>query len=447
MLTIRNNQTVEGVTSFDFEATRGQALSARASEAWTRSPFSSVLRSLEMGTFDPLNVFGMQGDEFISQSEAARLMSAAGVNVDIKEPFISRKKLDVLVSQKQKEIIRKNTIARGPQDGLTHTLGLFTELGMTMVDPINIASAFVPVVGEARFLQLVNRFGKTGARAIRGTAEGAVGAALVEPLVAINATEEQADYGFTNSLLNVAFGAATGGGLHVVGGAIADAVGPAISQRLKARQAASMSERIAMADPKVRDAALKSSIASVSEGRRPNPDLFLKEDPAFMEVPPVRDMELPPVQHMDVPPVQRMDVPETPEQIDARMRAALRESQQDTRVLNGNQKLVDEMARLDSPESAFSADMRASQDGAVREPGIKAGFEEEYATELLADAEAVMVQNSEMLSAANPELKAAVGIGDDITVIPEIKQAVELAESAKLTERAIKALVACLGRG
>ena len=95
----------------------------------------------------------------------------------------------------------------------------------SVLDPLNIASAFIPAVGPARAATLASRYGKNGSRAVVGTIDGAVGAAVVEPLVIGAAIAEQdKDYGLMDSFLNVAVGSALGGGLHVGFGAISDKI-------------------------------------------------------------------------------------------------------------------------------------------------------------------------------------------------------------------------------
>jgi predicted ABC-type ATPase len=106
--------------------------------------------------------------------------------------------------------------------------GFGVGLGVSALDPINLASAFVPVVGQARWLaalRATSGLTRFGARAGLGAIEGAAGAAAVEPIVWGVARHEQADYGAVDALMNVAFGAALGGGLHSVGGAIGDKLG------------------------------------------------------------------------------------------------------------------------------------------------------------------------------------------------------------------------------
>jgi hypothetical protein len=91
-----------------------------------------------------------------------------------------------------------------------------------MLDPINIAASFIPVFGQARFAALAARTSLRTARLTRGVVEGAVGAAVVEPLVYSAAKRVQADYGAVDSLLNITFGSILGGGLHVGVGKLRD---------------------------------------------------------------------------------------------------------------------------------------------------------------------------------------------------------------------------------
>ena len=93
----------------------------------------------------------------------------------------------------------------------------------SMLDPINIAASFVPVVRAGQFAKLSQTYGKTGARILTGAAEGAVGGLIVEPLALTAATIEQdKDYTLYDSFLNVTIGAALGTGLHVIGGKWSD---------------------------------------------------------------------------------------------------------------------------------------------------------------------------------------------------------------------------------
>lgn len=95
----------------------------------------------------------------------------------------------------------------------------------SFLDPLNIASAFIPAVGPARAAAMAAKFGKSGSRAMKGAIDGAVGAAVLEPLIiGAAAAEQDQSYTLLDSFLNVAVGSALGGGLHVGFGKISDRI-------------------------------------------------------------------------------------------------------------------------------------------------------------------------------------------------------------------------------
>jgi len=206
-----------------YKSTLGETLGATAEDAWNFNPLPATIRFFELeanrneDTLEPL----IPRDELNSKYS----------NLDLFfEQDEKQSTVDILVNRKILEKERQSIIARGPEGSFNpfnsgfYTGGakLATSLAVSIADPINIASAFIPVVGEARFASLVARQGLTKARGIRGVVEGAVGAAVVEPIVLTAATAEQADYGLMDSFLNVTFGSIIGGGLHVGAGALKD---------------------------------------------------------------------------------------------------------------------------------------------------------------------------------------------------------------------------------
>ena len=95
----------------------------------------------------------------------------------------------------------------------------------SFLDPLNIASAFIPAVGPARVAAMAAKMGKSGSRAVKGAVDGAVGAAVLEPLIiGAAAAEQDESYTLLDSFLNVAVGSALGGGLHVGFGKISDRI-------------------------------------------------------------------------------------------------------------------------------------------------------------------------------------------------------------------------------
>ncbi|HCI70232.1 MAG TPA: hypothetical protein DHV30_06415, partial [Balneola sp.] len=100
-----------------------------------------------------------------------------------------------------------------------------TGIAASLLDPINIAAAFLPVVSTARAASFAARYGKTGGRFTTGVTDGVVGASLLEIPINLQANYEQDnDYGLMDSFLNVTFGGVMGGGLHVGFGKLSDRI-------------------------------------------------------------------------------------------------------------------------------------------------------------------------------------------------------------------------------
>lgn len=141
------------------------------------------------------------------------------------------------------EELASRRLKQAAQGGFVETAGgLVVGLLSSFVDPLNIAAAFVPVVREARYLEALGAAGSTiGRLAVRaryGALEGLVGTALVEPITAVVARSEQADYDLYDSLTNIAFGGLLGGGLHATFGAVGDRLGISGYARMRADQEA-----------------------------------------------------------------------------------------------------------------------------------------------------------------------------------------------------------------
>lgn len=171
--------------------------------------------------------------------------------------------VDIMVRRKQEENSRNAYLNRAP-DGLAYGIANFaTQLAVSAADPINIASAFVPIVGEARAGLWAARYGKTAARLMQGAAEGAVGAALVEPIVYGSEKYLQGDYDLMDSFLNVTVGTVLGGGLHAGFGALSD--------------------RLARLHGETREGALRAGVGQMAEGRDVDVGHVIAADPAYRE--------------------------------------------------------------------------------------------------------------------------------------------------------------------
>lgn len=218
----------------------GDYLGAAAGDAWEGLPTVALGRLGEMaalsaqatGTDVELDESGTpvisherRPMSILPMEEQASIIDAHGLKGQIMpQPGYSRDMLDVVMERKKAELARQATREAAP--GIYAPLGFATELGISLFDPINVASAFVPVVGEARVLSMLGRasgaLGRAGVRAGVGTVEGAVGAAMIEPVIALAQTQQQADYDMSDALGNIAFGAAFGAALHPAAGAVGD---------------------------------------------------------------------------------------------------------------------------------------------------------------------------------------------------------------------------------
>lgn len=203
-----------------------QDVGAAFDEAITRNPMSSALRALDRELY--------RADSQVrrlSKEEASERYSIPGhltFDSEIPEP-VARDMYEL----KREELRRRDVLERSP-GGLGRTSAqLAAGLVGSALDPINLASAFVPVAAPFRMAAQA-RLGVTGGRAAVGAIEGVAGAAMVEPIVLAVARDEQADYGVTDSLLNLAFGGVLGGGLHVASGAVGDFLARRVAARARA---------------------------------------------------------------------------------------------------------------------------------------------------------------------------------------------------------------------
>jgi len=220
----------------------GDVLKATAKETWARNPLESTQTLIEL--------------QRAKQNENSPLVPKDQLNKEYGELGLSFEEdeyqsvVDLMVEEKQAERERQAIIARGPQGFGVGVAKFAVGLGVSMLDPINVASAFIPVVGQARMAQMVAKQGFTRARFAKGVIEGAVGAAVVEPIVALAASELQADYGLADSFLNITFGSILGGGLHVASGKLSDL---AIRTEFKAKVRRAR-EELGIDSPNLRDA-------------------------------------------------------------------------------------------------------------------------------------------------------------------------------------------------
>ena len=230
------------------------AVKTSSAQAWDFNPSSSLFRTFEMQ--DAMSV----SDKVIPKAELNAKYAHLGLffDKDTREGVV-----DYIVDRKNIELKRQQILSRGPQSIAAKSVYLGAGLVTSFADPINIASAFIPVVREARFASLVARLGATRARLSKGFIEGAVGNALVEPIVYAQAKKEQSDYGAMDAFLNIGFGSILGGGLHTGIGKIGDVIAAKTGK-------ANIYQRLAKAHPKMHDDLMRHTMTKVLNNERVN---------------------------------------------------------------------------------------------------------------------------------------------------------------------------------
>lgn len=118
----------------------------------------------------------------------------------------------IIAKGRKAQMIRDDVLARGP-GGFSLLPQFGASLLASALDPLEVATAFIPVVGSARQAAMIARFGAVRGRAMVGIAEGAIGNALTEPLYYGLSQQQQLDYGMADALLNIGIGGVLGGGL------------------------------------------------------------------------------------------------------------------------------------------------------------------------------------------------------------------------------------------
>jgi hypothetical protein len=219
----------------DLPGSFGGAIDASMRSALYNSPVMQINRTVE-----DYNA----GGPLLDYETAREKARAAGVDIRIDPKGMQQGQLDLLIQRKRFQAQTQDALARGPHGFAAGSAYFLSGLGAAMLDPINLATAFIPVargigmaedvaragmVGEAG--AAATAMGRASARARVGAVEGAVGQALVEPLTYYRATQEQEDYGITDTLLNVGFGTVLGAVAHVGLGALGDKVAAAERER------------------------------------------------------------------------------------------------------------------------------------------------------------------------------------------------------------------------
>jgi hypothetical protein len=212
-----DNRGTDQFTLQDFEPSFGAKMGAAVDEAWLESygpTLTDWLRSRD------------DGSPKLSAQDAASRIKSSGLRVNLtpKDGEYSSRQLDVILERQRELTKAKDVRERTPWD-LGSPLRGAAMFGAGIADPINLATAFVPwtrlvggmrgVLAATESASAVTRF---GARAAVGAADAGISTAAIEPVYYGMRQSLGDDYTAVDSMANIAFGAAFGGGIHSIGG-------------------------------------------------------------------------------------------------------------------------------------------------------------------------------------------------------------------------------------
>lgn len=217
------------------EAVFGEGLFTNPLKSTARSDELNTALTGEAGAFSAREGFTTAGDEtleplpvseIVTRESALERAAQSNLELEIPPQGIPSDALDLLIERGVEQRERQAIMERYDGAGKL-PLALAAGLAASLIDPLNIAAGFVPIVGTGRYARMIAQAGtkteKAKVRAKVGAVEGAVGTAIIEPLPLLAAQQDQTDYTMADSLLNILFGTVLGGGLHAAAGAFGDA--------------------------------------------------------------------------------------------------------------------------------------------------------------------------------------------------------------------------------
>jgi hypothetical protein len=219
----RETQAGEPIPATDFPSLTSEVLTETFAQTFEENPVAAMVRSKQLAD-------DYREGTRLDAATARQKLADRGMENDItvNDAGITQAALDTLMFRKGIEKRRQEVYGLAEGGFVQGAARLGVGLATSLVDPVGVATSFIPVVGETRYLSWLGRaggvIGRTGVRAGVGAIEGAAGAALLEPIIAGSRRYEQADYDMADSLLNVAFGGVFGSGLHTTFGAVSDGI-------------------------------------------------------------------------------------------------------------------------------------------------------------------------------------------------------------------------------
>jgi len=220
-----DSTTLERMGLDALETSTGQVLGAVAGDAFASSPLVRLGRAQASSQTPFVNEYGMNmapdlpPSPLLDPADANKRYGIKGA-LNFTAPVTEAVAQD-LFEAKRDQIARQDIVDRRTDSiatGWAARTG--TALAVGLLDPLNLAAGFIPVLGEARAAEW---FAKAGSAATRAGVRAGIGAlqggASMIPLEGINYALDQHelnDWTMGEALHNIAFGSIVGGGLHVL---------------------------------------------------------------------------------------------------------------------------------------------------------------------------------------------------------------------------------------
>lgn len=217
-----DNRGTDRFTLQDFEPTFGAKLDATVSEAWLESYGPTAVDFVRKNRDD--------GKPKLSADEVKTRIAESGLKPKVtpKDGEYSEDQLSVVLERQRELAKAKDVRERTPWDWGSPIRGV-AMFGAGIADPVNLATAFVPwtkllpVAASLRAAALSSSAAtRFAGRAGFGAADAGISTILLEPAYAYARRDLGDDYDALDSLANIAFGTAFGGGIHSLGGAGVD---------------------------------------------------------------------------------------------------------------------------------------------------------------------------------------------------------------------------------
>ena len=196
--------------SYDnFQYDMGDTVGAAFGDSMMHNPAPALWRLAK-------GAFSSKADEISAEDAQAKYGLGGALKFDAP---VSDSYARGMMETKVKEMRNQQILDKGQKGFIAETAKFGAGLGASIIDPINIATTFIPTgrVFSAVGLSKLAGSKTLGATVTKGAVSGSVGAAIVEPLPLYSAKKYQLDYDMTDSLMNIVFGGVIGGGVHGIG--------------------------------------------------------------------------------------------------------------------------------------------------------------------------------------------------------------------------------------